>query len=127
MSGALLNQMRIEAAQNVVSGGFETDITITDKADNAATVKGIATLHFTMFDPESGLQVTGRNAHIVVPASELSEFNLYTDTRKPNNINMKDWKVQFTDANGKDWVFSCGEVRPSLTFGMIVIQLVDAK
>ena len=128
MSGALLASMRNEAQYNVMSGGFETDITITDKNGKSEIIKGLAVLHNSLFNAEAGGLVNGRNARINLSVDALTAagFELYSDTKKPNAINIQGWRASFV-FNGKTWLFSCDDVRPSETFGIITIQLGDAK
>ena len=125
MMGVLLDQMRAETAYNNGSGGFETDITITDLSGKTAIVKGVAALHNTTVNPENGLAVTGKvgNIRLSVTALESAGFNLYSDSKKPNEISMNKWKVTFADSDSKVFNFVCNDVRPSQTHGIIVIIL----
>ena len=126
-NGALLNQMRGELIFNVAQGGFETEIIVTDKSAKTETVKGVATLHSLTFDPEQGVPMTGTNAHCCISTDELinAGFNLYTDTKHPKTINMKDWIIYFDDNDGITHKFRVKDARPSKTTGVIVIFLAD--
>jgi len=125
MNGALLEQMQNDA-RTIVKTDFNTTVEITDKNGKTESIEGLATLHHSTFDPEAGGTVSGRNAHICVSIKDLEEagFNLYENT-KADYINMKGWKVSF-EFGGKTWQFLCEDVRPSQTFGLIVMYNLGA-
>ena len=128
MSGALLDQIRTDAQDNVAAGGFQADITITDKNGKSEIITGLAVLHNSKFSPDAGGMINGRNARICLAVDALTDagFDIYSDTKKPNAVSIKGWKAGFA-YGGKVWLFACDDVRPSETFGVITVQLVDAK
>lgn len=128
INGALLDQMRNDA-HKIATSDFNTIVSITDKAGKTESVKGLATLHHSTFDPEAGGTVQGRNGHLCLSITELEAagFDLYANTKKSDTVNMKGWRASFEFA-GRTWNFVCEDVRPSQTFGLIVIyNLGDAE
>jgi len=125
--GALLDSMRAASAAMVTSGGFETAITVTDKSDNTAVVNGVATLHNTRIDTNTGLTVNDRQAHCLFATSAITAAGLdpYADTKKPGKVSMKGWRVAFADAHGKSWSFVIVDARPDETYGLVTCFLGD--
>lgn len=119
--------MRTDAGNIVTSGGFETDISITNPANKTVIVKGLASLHSLVFNLETGLPSNGRNAHITLKLGSLSEFDIYSNSKKPNSISMSGWGVSFKFMDGKVWTFKATDVKPSYTFDVAVIQLTDGQ
>lgn len=126
MDGVLLQEMRKTTQDFVRNGGFESDITITDKAGNTETIKGIATLHSVMFSPETGLPVTARNAHISI-ANDFEIINVFNDSKNPAVPNFLGFNFSFVDAFGNSWNFKAEDPKTTYTFGIFTIQLGDVK
>lgn len=124
MNGDLLNQMRNDVKNIISQGGFQTDIVLTDLSGNTQTLQGLASLHHTSFNSETGEIVNARNAHITVAVSDLT-LNYYTDSKHTDTINLTDWIAEFKDTNGKNWKFKCLDVRPDYGMNAIVIYLGD--
>jgi hypothetical protein len=129
MSGNLLNQAREINNTIINSGGFESEISFEAKTENKETalIMGTIRLHSTSIDPETGVEITGRTASVLVSISDLLDesYPIYRDSKNPNEIVMKDDSCTFLDASGNSHVFECAEVRPSHTFGCITIILKD--
>jgi hypothetical protein len=129
MTGVLLTQIRNDVKNIITAGGFETDIELVS-ADNSVTIEttGIATLHNSQIDPETGSFVNQRTGHIVIDTKDLVEkgFPLYVgkDTKEPY---LKNVKVTWTDAQSIERVMYCDDVRPSHSFGTLTIMLKDTK
>lgn len=127
MMGALLDSHRAAAASMVTSGGFDTAITMTDKDGNTAVVQGVATLHNTRIDTTSGLSVNDRQAHCLIATTAIvaAGLNPYADSKKPDKVSLKGWRVAFADAHGKSWSFVIVDARPDETFGLVTCFLGD--
>lgn len=127
MTGELMTELRDTAREIIESEGFETALTITDKSGNSAVVNGIATMHHTSVDPQTGLPVSARQAHAVITIAALTESGLsvFTDTLKPKLPVLKGFKVGFTDAFGKVHSFVIDDARPSATFGAVTCNMGD--
>lgn len=124
-----MSQIREDVRNIITAGGFETDIELVS-ADNVTTIEttGIATLHNSQADPETGSFVNQRTGHIVIDTKDLIEkgFPLYIgkDTKEPY---LKDVKTTWTDAQGVVRVMYCDDIRPSHSFGTLTIMLKDSK
>ena len=124
MNGSLLNQMRTDVQNIVNSGGFQTSIKITDLAGATQTIEGLASLHHTSFNSETGEIINARNAHVTFALKDVV-LNYYTDMKHTNTINMTNWIVEFEDSNGKQWKFKALDIRPDYTFNVVTVYLGD--
>ncbi len=127
MTGELLTELRDTAREVIESEGFEAALTVTDKSSNTATVNGIATMHHTSIDAQTGLPVSGRQAHAIITIAALVEAGLsvFTDTLKPDLPVLRGFKVSFVDAFGKSQSFVVTDARPSATLGAVTCALGD--
>jgi len=103
-------------------GGFSALISFTNiSGSETAEVNGLVSKHNLSINPETGLPVNSKNAHISVAESVLLEAG-YT-TRVNGEISLRNHKVVWTDASGTAFSYRIDEVFPSETTGLIVCTL----
>lgn len=103
-------------------GGFSAVISFTNPINTEnISVNGLVSKHNLSINPETGLPVNSKNAHISVAESVLQEAG-YT-TRDNGEISLRKHKVKWTDASGNEFTYLIDEVFPSETTGLIVCTL----
>lgn len=107
-------------AREILNGGFNTELTITPLGGGSVVVKGLATKHSQGFDT-NGLPVIGDNTHCTFSELDLNDLEVVTRDAK-GNLNIKGWKVSFTDAIGT-YEYKFGEPMPDNSLGIIRIML----
>lgn len=116
-------QRAITDMKRFSQGGFSAGILFTNKnASVSVSVNGLISKHNLTVNPDTGLSVNAKNAHISVVESVLIDAG-YTTRNANNEIDLKDHKVEFTDASGMNYKFLIDEAMPSETFGLIVCTL----
>lgn len=109
-----------QSAREIMNGGFNSELTITPIGEVSVVIKGLATRHSQGFDT-NGLPIIADNSHCTFSELDLTDLGIVT--RDANgNLNIKGWKVGFTDAIGPgEYKFS--EPMPDNTLGLIRITL----
>lgn len=103
-------------------GGFSAEIQFTNPTDTeSATVNGLVSKHNLSINPETGLPINSKNAHISVVESVLIDAG-YT-TRVNGEISLRNHKVKWIDASGTEFSYLIDEGFPSETTGLIVCVL----
>lgn len=107
-------------------GSFSVEITFTNITESeSVVVNGLISKHNLSINPENGLPVNAKNAHISVVESVLNDAD-YTTRNAENEIDLKDHKVSFTDlASEINFTYLIDESMPSETTGLIVCTLGD--
>ncbi len=102
-------------------GGFAIPITVIAPNDNTATIKGVAADIGHKIDPETGMMVVGRSAHVTLPIALLRAAGLKNpvgvadDDRHP-------WRVSFTLPTGAKQTFKVSKSAPD-KLGALVCYL----
>lgn len=124
MLGELLKQSREIIQQITVGGGHQTDINLTSETETPVNVNtsGLVTFHNLDVDPNSGLDITGTQIHALLDTKDLVEksYPIFRDGARPNEPNLLNDIIMFTDANGKEHTCRIVICRPSETFGSAV-------
>jgi hypothetical protein len=119
----LLAQARKDA-KTFLTGGFSTGITF-DNNVLSATVQGIAFKHHLSIEEGTGAPVNSKNTEASVSEQALLDAGFIT--RNANNeIDMKGWKVTYTDSAGISAKYLIDESRPDEGLGIIVLVLGDS-
>ena len=118
--GEILDLARQNAREFINDGGFETELTITPTGVAPVVIKGTTSVHSQAFDSD-GLPVIGKNSHCTFSELDLNDAGVTTRDAK-DDLNMRDWKVSFTDQIG---TYNCkfSELMPDRGLGIIVVKL----
>lgn len=118
---SLISQARIDA-KSFISNSDEwgVEMTLTAPDSTTTTITGLFTKHHMAVDPESGMQVIGKNAHISFSESDLSDYPV----RVSGEVSLKGHKVTVADSYGT-LTYKIKEVQPDETLGIIVCILSD--
>jgi hypothetical protein len=113
----------IAAMKRVTTLGFSREITFTTP-DNSLTViaRGLVSKHNLSINPETGLPVNSKNAHISVAESNLIDVG-YPTRNADNEIALVKHRVSWVDASGQSFTFLIDDCMPSETTGLIVCTL----
>ena len=116
--------LRIQAAADLQliledsAAGFGWPITLMDPSGNTAELIGFSNDIALTVDPQTGIAVSGRTAHV-----ELSMLSLAAaEIGIPRGISDKSsrpWVVQFNDLAGTPQVFKVSEGLPDRTLGVV--------
>lgn len=111
--------------QVYLKGEWAVDIVLTAPAPGSeiATVKGFSSLHHFQIDPETGIPVNSRNAHVSVSEAAILESNSDYPVRKNDEPYLKGHLVRFSDASGKEHEFIIDQNFVNETLDIIVCQL----
>lgn len=95
--------------------GFGFPIVVTDPLGSTFTVYGQSGDIGFLIDPETGLGLSGRTAHISIRIKSLLDAG--------SSIITKGWKISFPDINGNEWNFLVDEARPDRTLGIVTCMV----
>lgn len=101
-----------------VDRGGAWPITVTNPAGVSAALTGFSGDIGQVIDPDTGMAVSGRQAHVTLRVSTLVSLGLSRpegvadDTAKP-------WVVQFNDINGTSYTYKVIRSMPDRTAGMV--------
>ena len=126
MAGDLLTAARHDARLYATEGGFQENISIeTPDGSTNVNITGLATKHHIFFDTD-GTVMNGKNAHINIVESQLSDLN-YPVRDSNGEVNLINHVVNVADSSGVIKRFIIKENHPSETFGLIVCILGDLE
>ena len=94
---------------------------LTSPTGSLAPVTGITNDISQLFDPETGVLVSGRSVTIAVRASSIPAV-----AGVPTGIadaNGKPWTAAFADLAGQEHLFKVSLVDPDATLGLLMITL----
>lgn len=91
--------------------GFGFEIQITEPGGVFKEAYGQSGDIQFLIDPETGLGVSGRFAHITVRQSSLTALG--------KGAPVKGWLIKFDDINGNSYNFIVTEARPDRTLGVV--------
>ena len=121
----------IEDAKSIVtdaSTGFAVTITLTALNNQIAVVNGLHTKHHLNIDPDTGAQVSGKNASICVSEGEILTVNPAFNTRNARNeANMKNVKVLVKDSTGSVCNYIINTCFADETLGLFTCILGDTE
>jgi hypothetical protein len=104
--------------------GFSQEIVFTPPVGEPITVRGLVSKHSLGINPETGLPVNSKNAHISVVESVLTDEGY--QTRNDNgDVDLRKHLVTWCDASGNRYTYMIEETMPSYTTGLIVCILGD--
>lgn len=104
------------------AAGFGWPITVIDPSRNAVEMAGLSNDISHMIDPQTGIAVTGRLAHVVLSIASLQAAGL----EMPRGIadsKSRPWVVQFNDINGTTHKFRVSEAMPDRALGCVKCSL----
>lgn len=131
MTGPLLTEMRTMNRHIVESGGYQTDINMESNTDPIVIrdTTGLVTFHNTAVDPETGQEINSRQIHILVNISNLVDlgYPVFRDEKLPDDPDLLNDIIRFTDANGKPRKVKVIDNRPSNTFGCSLLFVEDVE
>ncbi len=102
--------------------GFAWPITITDPTGTSLSMTGLSNDIHQAIDPQTGMLVSGRSAHVTLIQSTLCDAGL----DRPIGIasgSGKPWVVVFDDVQGETYKFAIREALPDRTVGIVVCRL----
>lgn len=102
--------------------GFGWPISVTNPAGTVQPFTGFSGDISAMFDPDTGIPVSGQLAHVVLRLSSLNAVS-FTLPRGIADESSKPWVVQFDDIDGKARVFKIKNSDPDFTLGIVVCIL----
>lgn len=101
-------------------GGFAWPITLIDPAGVETPARGFSNDIGQVFDPESGMVISGRAASVAIHVGELP-----VGTR-PQGIKQQGatpWRVRFDDIEGASVLFRVTASDPDMSLGLYVLHL----
>ena len=109
----------------ITQGEFSVNITITNKTALKKVVKGLATKHNLIFNPENGLPINAKNTHVSISETVLAQAGF--SVRNANlEVDLKGWKIEYADSSGASKAYRINDAMPDETLGLIVCTLGDA-
>lgn len=102
--------------------GFGVDINITDPEGTSADLIGFSGDISQMFDPDTGVPISGQLAHVALRLTSLNAVPF----KLPRGIideSSKPWIVKFDDIDGKSRTFKIASSDPDFTLGIVVAIL----
>lgn len=102
--------------------GFGIPATVTDPAGTIGNLKVQAGDVHLLFDPDTGISISNRTAHISIRISSLTAEGLGIPQAQSDQ-SLDPWLFEFADANGNVRKFTVEESRPDRTLGLVTIIL----
>ena len=99
--------------------GFNWPITVEDPDGNTADLIGNSGDIGMTIDPNTGLAVSGRIAHVVLRISSIVAGGLSGLPRGQADKTKKPWKFTFNDLAATSYVFIVRQAMPDRTLGVI--------
>jgi len=113
---------RLRAILNDQAGAFGWPCTITDPAGTSAELIGRSSDIHLVVDPETGIVISSRQAHVAVMIADLADAGLGVPRAIPDAAG-KPWIVEFDDINGTPGKFKVSESNPDRALGIVVCML----
>ena len=102
--------------------GFGVPITVTDPAGTVGNLKGQSGDVHLLFDPDTGISISNRTAHISLRISSLMAEGLGIPQAQSDQ-SADPWLFEFADVNGNVRKFTVEESRPDRSLGMVTVIL----
>jgi hypothetical protein len=111
---------------NDQDGAFGWPFTITDPAGTSAPLVGRSSDISQVVDPDTGVVVSGRLAHVSVMIEDLTDASLGLPVGIADTAG-KPWLVVVDDINGVSGTFKVAESNPDRALGIVVLLLEAYK
>lgn len=118
-----LRQIAQRDVKRILEGEASIELTITDPAGNAGTLRGWSNDIGFLIDPDTGQAVSGRHATIAVSMLSLREQGLANPTGIEDR-DKKPWLVQVANEFGESFTFAVQASQPDRTMGNVTCDLV---
>lgn len=102
--------------------GFGWPLTLTDPDGNSAELVGQSSDIANVFDPNTGVMVSGRSATVALVIASITAAGM----DMPRGIAESDsapWLVSLDDINGNAHTFKISETMPDRALGLILCKL----
>ena len=109
--------------KRITALGFSREITFTNPGNTLTViVRGLVSKHNLSINPETGLPINSKNAHISVAESNLLDAG-YVTRNGNNEIALVRHRVSWVDASNVSYTYLIDDCMPSETTGLIVCTL----
>lgn len=105
-----------------VSSGFGWDLVVTNPEEKELAMVGLSSDVHMAIDPETGVMVSGRRAHVTLIRKTLIDAGMGTPVGKADR-DQKPWRVRFDDIDGQQCTFKVSEAMPDRALGIVVCIL----
>lgn len=105
------------------AGGFGWPITLTDPSGKVASVVGNSGDIAQVIDPQTGMAITGRVAHVAIAMASILAAGFTDLPRAVAEESRRPWVVTFNDIGGTEHTFKVLEALPDRTIGLITCTL----
>lgn len=102
-----------------LEGDWGVPVLVTDPDGKAATLQAQAGDIGALIDPDTGVPVSGRLAHVALRLSSLAAagFEIPKGTASPDGM---PWRFKFNDLAGGSHEFAVRHSRPDRTLGVVI-------
>jgi hypothetical protein len=105
------------------AAGFGWPIKVTDPSGKVADVVGNSGDVSQVIDPQTGMAITGRVAHVAIAIATLRAAGFTDLPRGIADEKRKPWLVTFNDIGGTAHTFKVIEALPDQTIGLMTCTL----
>lgn len=105
-----------------LANGFGQTATVTSPKGQSATLTGLPNDIHTTIDPETGQEVSGREASMVFARSSV-QTAFGEQPAGVQKASEKPWVIVTNDSEGASHTFKVNEVRPDRRLGLVVCIL----
>jgi len=119
--------LREQAAADVATiledvDDFGWPVTVTAPGGSPTVLVGFTNDVAAVIDPDTGIEVTGRKASVVLRIASLTSAGLGLP-KGIQDATSAPWLVSWTDVDGTVWTFKVTDAHPDLTVGIVVCHL----
>jgi hypothetical protein len=105
------------------AAGFGWPITVTDPSGKVASVVGNSGDVAQVIDPQTGMAITGRLAHVSIAIASLRTAGFVDLPAQVADSKKRPWLVTFDDIEGVEHTFKVLEALPDRTIGVVTCTL----
>lgn len=112
----------LRTIMNDQDGAFGWPFTITDPSGSTGELVGRSSDISKVVDPDTGIIISGRLAHVSVMIEDLTDAGLGVPVGVADGA-VKPWVVDVDDINGTAGKFKVSESNPDRALGIVVLIL----
>lgn len=102
---------------------FGVTVTVTDPNGQCAEVQGQSSDIGVSIDPDTGVPISGRRAHVTLRLASLVAAGFDDIPQHVTSADGHPWRIEFTDSAGVAHVFAIRHSWPDRSLGIVTLLL----